>query len=163
MVIGNGDISSVLPDREDFLFFASGVSNSRETRKSEYLREVNLLNEQSRKRHLVYFSSLAVFENKDTPYFNHKRAMEEFVKTFPHYTIVRLGNISWGHNPNTLINSLKRDIEKGKTIKIKNEYRYIVDKDEFLYWINQIPNWNCEMNIVGKRMKVVDVLKNYVL
>jgi hypothetical protein len=163
MVIGNGDIASVLPDREDFLYFASGVSNSRETRKSEFDREVNLLKEQGNNRRLVYFTSLAVLDRQDTPYFKHKRRMEELVKTFPKHTIVRIGNIDWGNNPHTIINSLKNDIRDGKTIKIKDEYRFIVEKDEFLFWINKIPDFNCEITIIGKRMKVIDVLKNYIL
>jgi hypothetical protein len=163
MVIGNGDIASVLPDREDFLYFASGVSNSRETRKSEFDREVNLLMEQGKKRRLVYFTSLAVLDRQDTPYFKHKRHMEELAKTFPKYTIVRIGNINWGYNPHTIINSFKNDIKNGKTIRIKDEYRFIVDKDEFLFWVNKIPDFNCEITIIGKRMKVVDLLKNYVL
>lgn len=162
MIIGNGDISSVLPDREDRLYFASGVSNSQESRESEYKREKDLLLEQSKKRHLVYFSSIAVLFGKSR-YYDHKREMEEVVKTFPHYTIIRLGNIAWGTNPNTLINGLKNKIKNGETLEIRDEYRYIVEKDEFLYWINLIPEWNCEMNIVGKRMKVVEVVKEYVL
>ena len=161
-VIGNGDIASVLPDREDRLYFASGVSNSSETRKEQFLREVNLLKEQGKERHVVYFSSLAIYE-KDSPYYQHKRKMEEVVKTFPHYTIIRLGNISWGTNPNTLINGLKNKIKNGETLEIRDEYRYVVEKDEFLYWIDRIPKWNCEMSIIGKRMKVIDVVKEYVI
>ena len=131
-VVGNGDIASVLPDREDRLYFVSGVSNSTETRKEAFLREVHLLKEQSNKRHIVYFSSLATFE-KDSPYYQHKRGMEQLIKQFPHYTIIRLGNIAWGNNPNTLINGFKNKINNGETLEIRDEYRYIVEKDEFLY------------------------------
>lgn len=162
MVIGNGDLATIIPDKENILYFVSGVSNSSETRETEFQREAKLLMEQKTSRHLVYFSSLAIFE-KDTPYFRHKKAMESLVKTFPHYTIVRLGNISWGNNPNTLINAMKLRIKNGETLEIRDEYRYIVDKDEFLYWVNQIPEWNCELSITGKRMKVWQVVKEYVL
>ncbi len=164
MKIGHGDIASMLPDREGFCFFASGVSNSKEKRESEYKREADLLMEQrSKKLHIVYFSSLGVFEG-DTRYYHHKREMERLVKEyFPSYTIVRLGNITWGKNPHTLINAMKNRVKKGKKLIIKNIYRYLVDEDEFLYWIIRIPTWNCEMNIVGKRMKVFDIVKEYVL
>lgn len=162
MIIGNGDIASVLPKRKDLLFFASGVSNSLETRDSEYDREVKLLLEQDSESHIVYFSSLAVF-TKDTKYFNHKLQMEKLVKGFDEHTIVRIGNITWGKNPNTLINNIKGKISSGKKFDIRDEYRYIVDKDEFLYWIGLIPEWSCEINITGKRMKVADVIKEYVL
>lgn len=45
MILGNGDIASALRpvDRPDRLFFASGVSNSSETRLSEFNRERDLL------------------------------------------------------------------------------------------------------------------------
>ncbi len=157
-IIGNGDIASVLPERPGLLFFASGVSNSGETRESEYEREAVLLGNQDRNAHLVYFSSLSIFY-KRSRYVDHKRQMEYFVRSkFDQHTIVRLGNITWGNNPHTLINYLRAHPEA----KILDEYRYIVGKEEFLHWINMIPSWNCEMNIPGRMMKVVDVVKEYV-
>lgn len=162
MIIGNGDIGSVIKDRKGFIFFASGVSNSRETDESEYQREEVLLLKQDPSQHLVYFSSLAIFSN-DTRYLEHKRTMEKIVKNyFKHYTIVRLGNIDWGDNPHTLINYFRNQIRKGETLEIKDEYRFIVDKDEFLYWMNLIPEWSCEMNIPGRRLKVKEVIEKYV-
>ena len=161
-VIGNGDIASAIPDREDLLFFASGVSNSAETRKSEFEREYNLLADQNHKRHLVYFSSIATFWG-NTPYYKHKIDMENLVKKFPKYTIVRMGNIAWGSNPNTLINALKLKLEKGETLEIRDEWRYIVEKEEFIYWMNLIPERNCEIMIPGRRMKVSQILKEYIL
>ena len=158
MKIGNGDIANVLPNREDLVFFASGVSNSKEERVSEYMREQELLMKQDRTKHIVYFSSLSVFYSKTT-YSNHKRAMEMLIKSlFSKHTIIRLGNITFGDNPHTLINYLKDHPEA----EIKDEYRYICDKEEFLHWINLIPDFNCEMSIIGKRMKVKDVVKEYV-
>ena len=158
LIIGNGDIASVLPNREDLVFFASGVSNSQEVRVSEYMREQELILKQDRDKHIVYFSSLSVFYSKST-YSNHKRAMEMLIKSlFPKYTIIRLGNITWGTNPNTLINYLKAHPEA----EIKDEYRYICDKEEFLHWINLIPSWSCEINIPGRMMKVRDVVKEYI-
>jgi len=157
VIIGSGDLASVLPDRDDLLFFASGVSNSQCTDESEYQREVDLLLEQPRDAHIVYFSSLAIFFSVSR-YAQHKRDMEAMVKAnFPLHTIVRLGNIDWGSNPHTLINYLKAH----PNAEIKNEWRYIVDKDEFLYWINRIPDWSCEMNIVGRRLKVQEIKEDY--
>jgi len=37
MIIGNGDIGKALKDRDDVVFFASGVSNSQETDEKESL------------------------------------------------------------------------------------------------------------------------------
>lgn len=161
MVVGHGDVGSALPERDDLLFFASGVSNSQEKRESEYQREIDLLLSQSRDMHLVYFSSLAVFY-ANTRYAKHKRSMEALVKeAFKHYTIIRLGNITWGSNPNTLINYFRNQRKEGKALFIRDEYRYIVEKEEFLHWISLIPAWNAEMNIPGRKMTVREVVNVY--
>lgn len=167
MIIGNGNIAGVLKNRADVadgrLYFASGISNSCETRESEYEREKDLLLKQDFSSHIVYFSSLAVFE-KDTRYFRHKREMETLVKSnFKTWTIIRIGNISWGNdNPHTIINFLRNKIKKGEPIEVRDEYKYIVDKKEFLYWINMIPSWSCEMGIPGERLKVSEIIVKYV-
>lgn len=162
MIIGNGDIASVLKDRKDRLYFVSGVSNSQEIRESEYQREINLLLSQDKSKHLVYCSSLCVFYS-DTRYAQHKKQMEILIKVnFPYYTIIRIGNITWGKNPNTLINHLRNQAEKGESLKIKDTYRYIIDKEEFLYWVNMIPEWSCEMNITGQRLTIKEIVNKYV-
>lgn len=159
MIIGNGDIASVLQDKDGFCFFASGVSNSQEIRVDQYEREVLLLANQNRNQHLVYFSSLAIFYS-DTRYTRHKRHMENLVKRFfSSYTIIRLGNITWGNNPNTIINNLKAKIKNAEPFEVKDEYRYLVDQEEFLHWVSLIPSWNCELNITGRRVKVADIVK----
>lgn len=160
MIIGNGDIASVLKevDRDDLVFFASGVSNSKETRQSEFQRELDLLKEQNRGQRLVYFSSLSIFYS-DTDYAKHKRFMESAVKAlFYDHVIIRLGNIAFGDNPHTLINYLR----KHPKAEIQDVYRYIIEKDEFLHWMKMIPKWSCEMNCPGQMMKVKEVVEKYV-
>lgn len=160
-IIGHGDIANVLLDREDRIYFASGVSNSGETRETEYLREVRLLFDQDRSKHIIYFSSLAIFYS-NSRYVLHKHLMEHFVKTnFEHYTIIRMGNITWGSNPNTLLNFLTNKIRNREPFEMKDVYRYILEKEEFLHWIDLIPDFSCEMNIIGRRMKVKDIVKEY--
>lgn len=162
MIVGHGDIGSVLIDREDRLYFASGVSNSRETSRAEYEREKKLLLEQDKYRHIVYFSSLSIFYT-DTLYSQHKLRMEKLIKkTFKHYTIVRLGNITWGVNPHTIINFFRNQKAKGEPLDIGNTYRYIIEQDEFLHWINLIPDWNCEMNLTGQRLTIKQIVEKYV-
>jgi hypothetical protein len=163
MIIGTGDLAQVLKtvDNDQFLFFASGVSNSQEKKESEYRREISLLLKQPRNYKLVYFSSLCVFYAK-TRYAGHKKEMEELVKLeFPWYTIIRIGNISWGNNPHTLINFLRNKIKRGESYTIRDEFSYIIDKEEFLHWIRLIPFWNCEMNLPGRMLKVADIVKQY--
>ena len=59
MIVGRGDIASILNDREGAIFFASGVSNSTETTQSEYWREMQLLDKQDKNKCLFYFSSIS--------------------------------------------------------------------------------------------------------
>lgn len=165
MIIGNGDIAKALKEvDDDKLYFASGISNSAETRESEFKREKDLLSEQDRTKHLVYISSLCVLYS-DTPYAKHKKNMEMYVKfNWNNHTILRLGNINWGSNPHTIINYLKKKIKAGEKLEIQDTYRYIIDKDELHYWIGMIPDFRCEMNVPGKRMhvsKIVAELKEH--
>jgi hypothetical protein len=161
-IIGKGDIASVLEPRLGFTYFASGVSNSREERESEYQREKDLLLKQDKDKHLVYFGSLSVFYTKGR-YQDHKLEMEQLVKdNFKNYTIVRLGNITWGDNPHTIINFFRKQKAIGQAFEVQDTERYVCDKEEFLHWIKLIPNFSCEMNIPGERIKIVDLIKRYV-
>jgi dTDP-4-dehydrorhamnose reductase len=164
LIVGKGDIASVLTDREDRIYFASGVSNSGEEDESAYKRERELLYsfrelcEYERKK-LIYFSSLCVFYSSSR-YAMHKRYMEVRVKEyFPDFAIMRIGNITWGNNPHTLINFIKGKIAEGKDVVARDVCRYLVGKEEFLHWINLIPKWNCEINITGKMITVHEIIE----
>jgi hypothetical protein len=164
MIIGNGDIASVLKDKENFIFFASGVSNSLETRIDEFDREKRLLFETAHNNNdkkIVYFSSLSIFY-KDSPYTRHKKKMEQYVKMFPKWTIVRLGNIDWGTNSNTLINFFRNQVAKGERLNIQEGYRYVITKQEFLHWMDMIPEWNCEMNCPGRMLTIKQIVDEYI-
>lgn len=157
MIIGHGDIAQALKavDSYDRLYFSSGVSNSGETRQSEFDRELELLKKQDRSEHLVYFSSLCIY-NSNTKYAEHKRNMERQVQWyFETYTIIRLGNINWGVNPHTFINYIKAH----PNAEIFNEYRHVLDKEEFLHWIMLIPDESDIMNIPGKFVYVPDYVR----
>ena len=162
MIIVNGDIASAITDRDDLLFFASGVSNSQETRESEYQREKDLLLAQDPNAHVVYFGSLSVFYNNNR-YGQHKLEMEKIVKShFKRWTIFRLGNISWGTNPHTIINFFRAKVERGEELEVRDTYRYVIDKDEFQHWISLIPEWNCEMNLTGQKLTIKEIINKYV-
>lgn len=151
MIIGHGDIASVIEDVTNVTFFASGVSNSRCEDNREFQREFDLLLKMPQHQHLVYFSSLSIYYGS-SPYVTHKKRMEMVVRAmFNSYTIIRIGNISWGKNPNTLINYLKAHPEA----EIQNVYRHVIDKEEFQYWLKMIPvGVRNEMNVPGKRVWV---------
>lgn len=163
MIVGNGDIAKALTDKEEWIFFASGVSNSYESRESEYQREMSLLLSQDKSKHLVYFSSLSIFlpqtQYTNVRYLEHKKQMEELVKkTFRHFTIIRLGNITWSSNPHTLVNAIRTKVEQGIPFETPDAYKYFIGKNEFQFWLNLIPEWNCEMNITGKRIKLKHII-----
>ena len=165
-IIGDGDIASALEGcgKKGMLFFASGVSNSQETRESEYQREKDLLLAQDRSKRLVYFSSLCIFHSPDSRYAQHKREMEELIKdNFDQWTIMRLGNITWGSNPNTLINHFKYQRMLGESLTIMDTERYIMDKEEFRHWVGMIPqDRNVEMNITARRMNIREIVEEFV-
>lgn len=162
MIVGGGDIAKTLIeeglDRPDMTFFASGVSNSNETRKEEYHREAELLNAQSIYQHIVYFSSLCVYYS-DSVYAHHKRKMEyRAIGGFQFCTIIRLGNITWGNNPHTIINHFKAEHAAGRTPVLHNVFRHLLTKPEFIYWMNSIrAGVNDTMNIPGEMVTVKEI------
>ena len=161
MIVGNGDIASVLNDREGAIFFASGVSKSTETTESEFVREIELLKKQDTSKCIFYFSSITIDDiNKNSQYLEHKRKMELLIKSnFENYNIIRIGNITWGNNPNTIINYIKNKIKNGEPVEIKDEYKYVIDKEQLVLLTDNLPligqNTIC---IFGRMAKVKDLL-----
>ena len=163
MIVGKGDIASVLNDREGTIFFASGVSNSNETNDSEFMREIELLDKQDRTKCLFYFSSISVDDNQKVggnKYLQHKLRMELLVKSnFENYNIIRIGNITWGSNPNTFINYIKNKKSKGESVEIKDEYKYIIDKEQLVLLTDNLPltgqNTIC---VFGRMAKVAELV-----
>lgn len=162
MIVGNGDIARTLIeggiDREDIVFFASGVSKSTETDKEVYHQEEQRIRLLSPHKHWVYFSSLCIYYS-DTVYAHHKRSIEQLLQTqCNRCTIVRLGNITWGNNPHTIINFFKAEHAAGRTPELQDTYRYLVTKDEFIHWMKLIPvGVKNEMNIPGEMVHVKEI------
>jgi UDP-2-acetamido-2,6-beta-L-arabino-hexul-4-ose reductase len=161
MIIGRGDIASILNDREGAIFFASGVSKSTETEESEFKREIELLDKQDKTKCLFYFSTIALDDlSKNSEYHNHKRKMELLIKSnFKNYNIIRIGNITWGSNPNTFINYIKNKKSKGEPVEIKDEYKYVIDKEQLLLLTDNLPligqNTIC---VFGRMAKVAELV-----
>ncbi len=140
MIIGNGLIANSLKDidSEDSLFFASGVSNSLETRSSEFEREFSLLKNsivQHKENKLFYFSTLSVndLSKQESKYVLHKLEIENFIKeNCKNYIILRIGNIvGKGGNPNTLFNFLKTQITQGSNFMLHlKARRLLLDIDD---------------------------------
>lgn len=135
MIIGNGLIANSLikNDSENYIFFASGVSNSLETRPSEYEREFSLLKTvygENREKKLIYFSTLSIHDQskQNSPYVIHKKEIENYIENnVDHYLILRIGNIvGKGGNPNTLFNFLKTQIDNNKQFTLHLKARRLL-------------------------------------
>lgn len=159
MIVGNGNIARILNDREGAIFFASGVSNSGETDHKAFEREYLLLLDQPRDKCLFYFSSIQLFE-KETPYFTHKMIMETMVDDiWENYNIIRIGNIDFDTNPNTFINFLRNKIAKGEPVEIKDEYRYMISKEDLRLLTDNLPlKGKNVINAFSRRGKVKDLI-----
>jgi hypothetical protein len=160
MIIGNGSIASVLEDRDDLVFFASGVSNSVCVDEKEYEREFNLLKTITTDQHVVYFSNLGIYYKEDR-YTNHKKEIEEYIRNnFKSYTIVRIEVCVWAKTPNTILNFFKRQLSEGIEPTIQNTTRYVLSVDEFLYWVKMIKSGvRNEMNIFGRKMTIAQIVE----
>lgn len=161
MIVGTGDIASVLNDRDGAIFFAAGVSNSSEKRESEFNREYELLNKQDKNKCIFYFSSIAIDDiSKNSEYLQHKRRMELFIKSnFENYNIIRIGNITWGANPNTFINYIRNKIKNGEPVEIKDEYKYMIDKEQLVLLADNLPLiGQNQISVFGRMAKVKELI-----
>jgi hypothetical protein len=162
MIVGKGDIASILNDREGAIFFASGVSKSTETNESEFWREIELLDKQDKTKCLFYFSSITLDDMSKigNQYLAHKRKMELIVKSnFKNYNIIRIGNISWGSNPNTFINYIQNKIKNGEPVEIKDEFKYLIDKEQLLLLTDNLPLVGQNtISVFGRMAKVNELI-----
>lgn len=140
MIIGNGLIANLFKenDRDDVVFFASGVSNSLEIDKNAFLREENLLKknvEQSENKIFIYFSTCSIYDSSKngSPYVIHKLKMERLVEELcPKFLILRVSNaVGKGGNPNLLMNYLVNSVQKEKEITVHTSAkRNLIDADD---------------------------------
>ena len=148
-------------DREGAIFFASGVSKSTETNESEFWREIELLDKQDKSKCIFYFSSIAIDDiTKNNDYLAHKRKMVLFIKSnFENYNIIRIGNITWGNNPNTFINYIKNKIKKGEPVEIKDEFKYLIDKEQLILLTDNLPLIGQNtISVFGRMAKVKELI-----
>lgn len=137
MIIGKGLIAKAFEkynDNDNVIIFSSGVSNSSETRESEFGREESLLKEHlPLNKKLIYFSTVSVVDGSlKSPYINHKIKMEKMISdNHSNYLIFRLP-IVIGDNANkiTFFNSLKDKINNNEELKVFNVSRYLIDVDD---------------------------------
>jgi nucleoside-diphosphate-sugar epimerase len=138
MIVGNGMIANVFNERfevENVIIFASGVSNSKETRPEEFKKELNLVQETILKypnKLFVYFSTCSI-HNNFSHYIEHKINIEKYIiDNSNNYLILRLPIVlGRNQNKNQLIGFLFDKNINNETIEIyKNANRYLIDSND---------------------------------
>ena len=140
MIVGNGLIANLFRenDRENVVFFASGVSNSLETDKSAFQREENLIRKtikENPNKIFIYFSTCSIYDSSKngSSYVNHKLKMEQIVEELANqFLILRVSNaVGKGGNPNLLMNYLVNAFHQEKEITVHTlATRNLIDADD---------------------------------
>ena len=140
MIIGKGLIANLFTDvdRDDIVFFASGVSNSSETDEKQFLREEELLTETlkvSSEKLFIYFSTCSIYDSSknNSFYVLHKLKMEEIIKKkTDRYLILRVSNaVGKGGNPNLLMNYLITAVKENDPITVHTKAtRNLIDSED---------------------------------
>lgn len=164
MVIGNGMIANVFKDykeNDNYVIFASGVSDSTNINESSFEREEKLLNELTtiyKEKVIIYFSTCSIYDNqrKGNPYVLHKLKMEEIIISKNiNYLIFRVSNpIGFTRNTSTFFNYFIDKINKDEEFEVwNNSFRNIIDIDDMYkicnYIINEKKYINSTINIAN--------------
>lgn len=166
MIVGRGLIASMFKDddRDDVIFFASGVSNSLETNAEEFLREEILIRntiDDNNGKVFIYFSTCSIYDSSKTgsDYVLHKLKMEQLIKkTADQFLILRVSNaVGKGGNPNLLMNYIVKAVINDETITVHTQAtRNLIAVDDIR---------NITFNLLEKKSlnRIVNVayIKNY--
>jgi UDP-2-acetamido-2,6-beta-L-arabino-hexul-4-ose reductase len=171
MVIGNGLLANAFlkidENYDEYVIFASGVSNSLNTDNESFNKEksllLNVLNDNKTKK-IIYFSSImAGLINND--YYNHKIAIEEIIKdNSDNYIIFRLPQIIGNAgNKNNLFNIIKTSLLNNEEVIVyENVYRALIDIDDLVQLVNYLKDLiNRQIiNISNiEKVSVIDIVK----
>jgi len=174
MLTGKGLIANLFQNYKNdsnIVVFASGVSNSNETRPSAFLRERSLLEDSiinNPSSILVYFSTCSIYNTSmlSKPYVQHKLDMENLIKDkFSKYLICRISNVvGFKGNPNTIVNFLVDKITHKKKFDVwKNAQRNLIGADYVKYIVNRLIQdfkKSKTVNIASKTsIDILDIIK----
>jgi len=149
MVVGNGLLAKTFAhykNNNEVVVFASGVSNSLETKEAAFRREFELLKKTITKYpalKLVYFSTLSIEDEsvKGRAYIKHKLQLENYIKkNVSNYLIGRVSNVVGPiGNTHTIINYLVNAIKNGDQLDVwKQAERNIIDKEDVRFIIDEL-------------------------
>ena len=171
IIVGSGLIAKALdkiPNNNDFIIFASGVSDSSETREGEFQREIDLIQESlQRNKKLIYFSSLDVVLRKDklNSYLRHKLNVEKILEK-QSAIVLRLPQlVGLRQNKKNLIPYLYNKIVNKKEFELKINYQRnlvdIKDLSKIVECLIQKKNYSEKfLNIFNPKFtKILDIIR----
>ncbi|MGJ7031690.1 NAD-dependent epimerase/dehydratase family protein [Niabella hirudinis] len=141
MIVGNGMIAkrfSVYQQQDDFVVFASGVSNSKSHREADYAREMELLQTTLAahpEKQLVYFSTCGIYDPTEQAgyYVQHKLRVEDYIcRNAARFHIFRVSNVVGSSgNPNTIFNYYINHIRTSTNFDVwAHASRNLIDLDD---------------------------------
>lgn len=175
MILGNGLIANSFKkysnEIEDYLIFASGVSNSKSQDLKDYARELEMINSCiSHDKIFIYFSTCSIYDQslQATEYILHKKRIEKLIEQlFKRYLIVRLPIvIGYSSNPNTLFNYLSDKIQNDSVIDVYSDAtRFIIDSEDVSYWTLQFlmqGNFNTSLNMgYPQKFSIINIINAF--
>ena len=149
MVIGNGMIAKAFEsyrDKEGFIIFASGVSDSTSADTAAFEREIKLVYNtiiNNSGKLFAYFSTCSIYDSsmQHSAYVHHKIKVENLIiKHCSPFIIFRLTNpIGNTRNTHTVVNYfINHIVENSKFIVWNNASRNIIDIDDMYLICNEI-------------------------
>ena len=148
MIIGTGLIAKSLRpyDREDTVFIASGVSDSKCQDDKEFIREKELVNkviDDYSDKKIVFFSTYSINDPamKNNMYVQKKIELENYLSKLQSiFYIIRISNlVGYGGNPSNVFNFLFNKIKSGELFILwPNAERNLVLVEDFAFTMNNI-------------------------
>lgn len=148
MIIGNGMLArafAAYATNDRYLIFASGVSDSTETRITAFQREETLLRasmQANPDKKLIYFSTCSIYDPslRDSVYVQHKLRMEDLVCAHQrHFIIFRLPQVVGVTKSPTLVNFLYQKIITQQPFELWTQStRYLIDVADVVRVIDYI-------------------------
>ncbi|MBS1730968.1 MAG: NAD-dependent epimerase/dehydratase family protein [Bacteroidetes bacterium] len=166
MIIGNGMVAKgfrAYDQNDEVIIFASGVSNSANTDRSQFDKEQAILEKailENPFRKFIYFSTCSVYDHslRQAPYVLHKLAMEALIEnTHSNFLIFRVSNIAGKtKNPHTVLNYFYNHIMDGSHFNLwETAQRNIISMDDLFsicdYIIQHTLFKNEILNVANKK------------
>ena len=175
MIIGNGMIAKSFKkynDNNNILIFASGVSNSRETKKDSFYRERLLLENainNNPEKVLVYFSTCSICDKflTKTSYVRHKKELEDLIKKrVDKFYIFRLPQVVGNSSSPTLVKFLFDSILNNERVGInQNSKRNLICESDVFFIADHLIKNNLYCNEITNiatpnNTPVIHIVKN---